>query len=160
MAIPRSEPRPRRIIIDNPAAGADWSITPTHGGLWLVRSVVATLATSAVAGNRTPRLRASDGTNVWFITIPGGVQAPSTTVDYGAFPGSPASSPGGLTALYAWPTDGLRLPVGHSLASSTVTIDAGDQWSAIAIEVLEFPSVGPAHPTPGPSTMELTEGTY
>lgn len=136
---PRWQPVRRLVRIPNPAAGAELSIDSDTGELWLVRSIVATLTTDATVANRVPVLLADDGTTEYFRTRSESVQAASLAVVYCGFSGSAGGVVAGASVPLPWPTDGLPLPPGHRLRTSTVAIVAGDQWSAVGLWVDAYP---------------------
>lgn len=119
--------------VTNPAAGADFSFTlPSNRA---ILSIAATLTTSATAGNRTPSVQLKDsGGHVLFTLSSAVVQAASTTDVYQWVPSAvnqAATSP----FMLAFPS-GMVVPSGGTIASVTSGILAGDQWSAIVIELL------------------------
>lgn len=127
---------PRRILIQQPSAGADW--TYKHGGpSWLViRSVTWQLVTAVTVATRASRLQLKFGTDLVAQYAPGATQAASLTVVYtasdcGLSSGDPATIMVGLNSQ-------LILADNMSLASNTTSIQAGDQYSAIAIYGEEF----------------------
>lgn len=133
-------PRYRTVAIPNPAAGAELVIGMTGIGSWLILSVAFDLTTSAVAGNRLVDFLASDGTTSWFRAQAAAVQAASLPVHYSAFAGSSGAPAAGNTITLSFPGDGLFLEAGSTLRTSTQNIDAGDQYSAIGLRVIEFPT--------------------
>lgn len=146
----RWRPSPRRQLVTQPAAGASWTQLNDSGGLWLVRGLVFVLATSAVVATRVPEVRAAAGTDVWFATPALTGQGASLTTRFSAFPGSPAAGTIGFTSTLPWPTDGLMLPPGHILSVVTTAIDAGDQYSAIFLDLVEYPETLPDNVAPSP----------
>jgi hypothetical protein len=148
---------PRVIKIANPAAGGEIVVTPTGRGAWKILSMLLTLTTSAVVANRAVRLEATDTSQPYFRTDADAVQAASLTGLYSAFAGASGAVGASGVAGIAWPTDGLLLPQGHSLATITTAIDVGDQYSAIGLLVIELADIdqkyaheyGPASPSEG-----------
>lgn len=143
MARPRVDIVYRPVPIAAPAAGAEFSVTPQNCAGWLIRHIKYLLTTSAVAGNRVPMLTVDDGTNIYARFVPAAAQAASLAVTYGANPGNSRGSATGTGTAVDWPTDGLWLPQGHVLRSATDARDGGDQFSAIALVAVEFPSSQP-----------------
>jgi hypothetical protein len=158
MPIPRDEPRTRVITVPNPAAGAEFTITPDDGGLWLVLGIVAQLVTSGVAGTRAVALRVDDQSATYMIAPAGTTQITGLTRLYSAFPGVGAAAANGSIIGIPWPSHGLILRGGHRIRSVTEVIDVGDQWSAIAAQVVSYPRRGPGHPSPATSFYEESEG--
>lgn len=127
----------KTVLVSNPAAGADWSVTVPAGEFWHIQSLTATLATSAVVGNRAPRLEISDGVNRIDEIQPSTVQAASIAAQrWGMSPGgaTPANSNGANVGGWGGPQPFLLSP-GYILSTSTVNLDVGDQWSQIALDV-------------------------
>ena len=127
---------PKRILVVQPAAGADWLYK--HGGpSWLVvRSVCWQLLTSAAVATRASRLQLKFGTDLVAQYPSSATQAASLTVVYtaadcGLTSGDPA------TAMVAINSQ-LILSDNMSFGSNTANIQAADQYSAIAIFGEEF----------------------
>lgn len=118
----------------NPGAGAEWSLTIPVGHFYTFLSLNAVFVTSAVAGNRSPRLQIMDGggnlVGVWGC---GFTQIASQTLNYTApsvFMGQ--TDPNGTFGSISWPLPALLcLPGGFSVSSLTSGISGADQWSAI-----------------------------
>ena len=119
----------------NPAAGTDWSQGVTNNQRWKVRSLNATLTTSATVANRQPQIILTDTAgDVLFTGVPN-ANIPATTV--AAVTASPVSSPGNLIATditVPLPGDTV-LPATFFIKSLTVGIQVADQWSNIFILV-------------------------
>lgn len=127
---------PRKLLVQQPAAGADW--TYKHGGpSWLlIRSVTWQLVTSAAVANRASRMQVKFGTDLVAQYAPSAVQAASLTVVYtaadcGLSSGDPATIMVGLNSQ-------LFIADNMTLGSNTANIQAADQISAIAIYAEEF----------------------
>jgi hypothetical protein len=121
-----------------PAAGADWSTQVPPGRAWRILSICAQFVTSSTAATRSPELRYSQGAN--------------TFCSLGAAAGTVASQ----TAIYTWAalgtstsalvtrvtvTEGVPniwLLQGTTIGTTTVNLQAGDQWSAIWLYVDEL----------------------
>lgn len=135
----------RRVIqVPSPAAGAEWSVQVPGGERWSIRSLVAQLLTSAVAANRGARLEVSDG-NVRVASYQAAqIQAASTTVRHTLVPGGPVGA-NAQSQASQWPgPDPFILAPTWVLSTSTINLDVGDQWSAIAMHVLVEPVRGDA----------------
>ena len=118
------------VTVPEPAAGADWSYTLPYAAK--VVGVAATLTTSATAGTRLPRLNLA---GMYTDMSASGVAASSSDGLYGW-----RASPGAITGIsihnYGIPDLGV-LPAAAVIASNSgVTLQAGDQWSAVSL-VLE-----------------------
>jgi len=120
--------------VASPAAGSDWSVAVPAGRIWRITSIVAKLVTSATVATRNPYLVVSDGTTNAVRVLPYASQAAS------------------LTGLYSWLTEcsstvvgndqqndipELTLTAGWTIGTLTSGLAAGDQWSDIALFVLE-----------------------
>lgn len=128
--------RRSRIVqgVASPAAGADWSQTVPASHLWQLLTVTATLTTSAVAGNRQARLALGDGTNPFAVLTAPAVQAASLAHVYTWAVGmTPLAL--GLQQLQALPP--IALGNGWTISVSTLALDAGDQWSAIRLGLVD-----------------------
>ncbi len=127
--------RSRRVVKGvTPAAGADWSVIVPGGRAWRVVSIAASLVTSAAAANRAPGLVVSDGSTQFVNAGPSGVQAASLTYAYGWYHSAAGI---GFSTWRTQPIPELFLPAGFVIASSTALMDAGDQWSAPVLWVVE-----------------------
>lgn len=140
MGNPRWTPVPRIIPITAPGAGVEIDIVPTTSGGWLIRTIRATLVTSAAVATRTPTLSADDTISEWYRAAPGATQAASLTRVYSGFHSSAGAASAGPVIAWGIPADGLWLPQGHHLRTITDLIDVGDQWSNVVISVIEFPT--------------------
>lgn len=122
-----------------PAAGADWSLTVPAGHQYRIRSVHWVLATSAAVANRVADLVIGDGHGTFAQPCAFAAQAASLTQHYTFFPESGGDNSGnGQTA--GMPT--VTLEPGWTIGSSTQAIDAGDQFSGIAVYVEDTMVIG------------------
>lgn len=144
-------PRYRVVPLPNPAAGAEIVVPMTGVGSWLILSVVFDLVTSVAAGNRLVSLTMDDGTNIYQRLMGQAAQAASLTNHYSAFIGSTGATAGGNVIPVDFPDTGAYLQAGSFLRTNTQSRDAGDQFSGLVLQVIEFPT-GPdylALPMPG-----------
>lgn len=123
-----------------PAAGADWTLTPTGLGAWRILSLTAILTASGAVANRSVVLVADDQTTTFFRLPALAAQTAGQVVHYDAFDGSSVSNSLTGDQLLDWPNGGLVLRQGYRLRSITTGIDVADQWSAIAAMIEELPS--------------------
>lgn len=137
---PRRTPLWRVVQVNPPAAGAEFSITPTNAAGWLVQTIRFLFATSAVVATRVPSLLFTDGTTRWGGVIPANGQTQSTTFAYMGVSGTSRGSLAGSHIAMDFPVGGVWLPQGHSITSFTDNRDVGDQFSAIACSVIEYPA--------------------
>lgn len=138
-----------------PAAGADWTYSCPGQGLQRIVALRALFTASAAVANRLPSLVLSDGTDDYAASTVGtaitaGLASPVTTWP-GASSFGPAAGPLGIPA----PTDGWLLLPGWSIRTVTAAIDVADQWSAIFLWVVEYPT-GPVSRTT-PDVYAFTE---
>lgn len=126
----------KTVLVANPAAGADWTVTVPAGEFWDVQSLTATLTTSAVVGNRAPRLEVSDGVNRINEIQPSTIEAASLAVRWGMSGGGSTGSNSNGAGIGGWsgPSPFLLNP-GYIISTSTVNLDVADQWSQIALDV-------------------------
>lgn len=127
---------PRVILVNQPAAGAEWKYVHSGPSWFVPTCIVAQLVTSATVANRAPRLTVTFRSVMCAQFAPSAVVAASLTVIVSA------SDSGGATADATTVTvelaDNLIIADGMTLASSTVNLQVGDQYSAIAILCEEF----------------------
>lgn len=128
------------VPIPQPAAGADWTLTPTGLGAWRILSLSGLLTTSAAVANRAVAITADDQTATYFRSPAASVQAASLGIHYSAFDGGSGSLTIGVDQVVNWPEGGVVLYPGHRLRSVTTLIDVADQWSQLAALVEEFPT--------------------
>lgn len=128
----------RTITAPNPAAGADFTVTVPPGSSWIVQSVRAQLVTSAAVANRAVTLRIGDGVSELRRIANVNVQAASLTWVYGWLPGYGFVPASGIVQNYDLGETPPILNAGATIATSTGAIDVGDQWSGIALSVIEY----------------------
>lgn len=127
----------RSVQVSNPAAGSDWNVTVPTGARWQVQSVTEVFTASATVANRGLQLVADDGANILAIGEDQGSITAGQTGTFSFFLG--ANSIGGLAfnmASVAWVSPVLQQ--GFRVRSNTVGLQAGDQYSAIFLLVLEW----------------------
>jgi len=120
--------------VANPAAGAEWSFTTFNPARTHLLSVRGLLTTSAVAGNRSARIRFSDALgNVIGDFGPARTQAAGRAYTYnGAVNAQGADdTTTAFESYFAIPR--LQLGGAYTVGSITAGIDAGDQWSNIRL---------------------------
>lgn len=127
---------PKVMVIPNPRPGFDWSFSPSGPSWFLLRTAVATMTASAAVVTRTaqliikytgvlcagfgPVINQTAGQQFIY-----NVQSSVTTTTNGQFVPIPIQ-------------ESLILKDGMSIGTSTVNLDAADQWSAIALYLEEF----------------------
>ena len=123
----------------NPATGSDWTYTfPDFGSAYASGNsqlicVTASLATSAVVANRTPRILLQVGAGRVIFSAPLlPAQTASLTFSYSWYPGAPASAATGIVMTAPIPP-GLIPGAGLTLSTVTANIAAGDAWTNIVI---------------------------
>lgn len=121
--------------VASPSVGADFAITCNDGGVWRVRSIVAQLHASAVAGNRFPQLVVDDSTTTSMKYPAGVATAANGTTVYSWNLGYPVMEAAIEGALVVVPITDFVLHQGWRVHPVTVNLDAGDQWSAISITI-------------------------
>jgi hypothetical protein len=122
--------------VNNPAAGADWSITVPVARIWSVIAVTCLLQTDATAANRNVNLQVHDaGTQVYQVN-------PATAVPALTLAGLSWCPAGQLSALAGVYTAALPVPCmvpgGWTIKSNTVGLQAADQFSGINLWVEEW----------------------
>lgn len=128
------------IIVADPAAGANYSVSNTGLGPWRILSLAFQLVTSAVVANRALSLEVDDGTDTFLRLPAGAVQAASLTVRYGAADGLTGATAVGSVTTVALPNGGAFLEQGWRLRTVIDNLDASDQLSKLRLFVEEYPS--------------------
>lgn len=129
--------RPRVVAVPSPSAGSEWSTSVPAGTSWSVRAVIAKLTASAVVANRAPAVTLSDGTTTFARIGVSSVTSANNSTTYSLLHslGYTQTSVGANNADSGWPS--LPLFSGATIASSTAGLDVGDQWSQVALYVIE-----------------------
>jgi hypothetical protein len=125
-------------LVPTPAAGAEWSVVVPNGSVWDVLTARAVLNTSAVVANRNVRVTVSDGTTE-LGRVGAAVAQPASIVGVHSFGLQDApdfAGAGGLT--FNHPLPATRVVGNGVIASLTQNLDVGDQWSGIALQVMEW----------------------
>lgn len=141
--VERRETLLREVVVPDPAAGTEWSVTVPAGALWLPQAVYGIYAATAIAGTRLPSLVFSNGEQVWARVITAAGVAANAT---GRF--SWMRDYGDHFNIAADPTRNQSLPrlllrPGTVLSSSTTAKDVGDQWSGVIISIVEVVEMTP-----------------
>jgi hypothetical protein len=118
-----SGPAAQLVAVNNPAAGAEFSVNPSPSSPFSIVALEYTLTTSATAANRDPGLLIGS----LFVDTDTN-QAASQTQTYGFWPGF-----GNNTGIPTGP-----FPAGTVVASSVGLLQAGDQISAVTL-MIEIP---------------------
>lgn len=123
--------------IQPPDPGTDWTYFCPRWTRQKVLAILATLTTSAVDGDRQVVIHMNGDGPTAFQLAASGTQAASLVTPYniGPVPVYAGSSALGFTIPLP---DGLVLDYQCSIGSTTGNIDAGDQWSSVAILALEW----------------------
>jgi hypothetical protein len=121
-----------------PGAGADPSITVPTRALWLLQSVKTHLLTDGVAGNRQVGLQilGGGGANI-FTGNAAAAQAASLGYDYSFAPGLALDAHTPIEQTAPLPA-GLLLQPGSLISFVCLGIDAGDQFAAVSVQVVEW----------------------
>lgn len=129
--------QPRNIAVANPAPGADWQQAVPLNARWKVRSLTATLATSAAVANRLPGLALFTAGNPIYNSYADKVQPASQLCQYGASAITQYLSPSPLVGSMCLPPESVQR-AGDLIESGTLNLQAGDQWQGIFIAVEEW----------------------
>ena len=125
----------------NPALGADIVFAGSVVGRARVQTFMAKLVTSAAAGNRFPQFifaESSSGATLYQVQDPQAVPA-STTITYSLAPGGTNVRGGGAPIFETLPVPApLYCKGAANISTLTQGIQAGDQWSAIAVSLEEW----------------------
>lgn len=122
----------------DPAANTEFSVAVPGSEVWEVISLTATLVTDANAANRRVRLIVDDGTTTVAELVASADHTAGLTVQYTFARGV---SDGGAVAVGALQVGlpPLILLPGYRLRSSTLNIQATDNWGAPALLVKAVP---------------------
>lgn len=142
----------RVVTIANPAAGAEFTLRTPGESIWRVLSVRFRFTTDATVAGREVALIADDGTNAYWQTAVDGGQAASLGTDYATNQAFNVTGGANVFRPLNYPPEGLWLGPGNRLRTSTLNIQAGDQFSAIVAQVQEF------HSGPGAIIVPLVPG--
>lgn len=125
-----------------PAAGAAFTLTVPGGEVWRVIAAQATLVTSAVVANRTPRFAVldNDSNEVFRSITASSVSAGNTNTTQWAtgFGNAISGAQGGQTA----PLPDLFLDAGTQIQLTAGALDAGDQIQNVSL-IIERLTTGP-----------------
>lgn len=121
----------------NPAAGADWSLSPGSFEMWEVVSLVATLTTSATAGNRNIQIQMFNSANQTFASVANAAVPPSTVATFCASQINQTSTLITTTVFAVLPPRHLLFNI-DKIQTVTQNLAAGDQWSNITLLVREW----------------------
>ena len=124
------------ITVGNPAAGSQYAITVPAGVNWLVRALHFQLVTSAVVANRFVTLVLQDNLGNTFAQLPGFAATASLTSQITFGNALPFNAQNNVNES-GLPTE-LRMPGGWQIKTATANMDAGDQFSGMAIELEIF----------------------
>lgn len=127
-----------------PAVGHDFTITVPSPQFWMPVALTATLVTSSASDSRIPDLTISDGTTVVARTANAQSLDPSMTGIYSWVRGWPLVGSDPDSAVVTSPFPQIILPTGWKVALATEALDTGDQWSAIAMTVVQLTGGQPA----------------
>lgn len=128
----------KTVAVANPAAGADWSVQVPAGVTWEVQAVYGQLATSAVVANRFPVLVITDAASNPLVNANPGGGGQTATQTHKYTWAIDAASNQNTSANPSTPIPDVVLPAGATIASSTLNLDAADQWSAVSLYVVEY----------------------
>lgn len=131
---------PASIIVPNPAAGANWTYTVPAGEVWLLQAWRGQLTTDANVATRSINWRVERPAtleDLMLFTASVGQAAVSTVVYQGTkgIGELPAVRNGGLQMMFP---DGLYVEGGVVISVVTQNIQAGDQWSAIHLDIVRY----------------------
>jgi len=128
----------------DPAAGVEVSEQVPGGRWWQLLSMRVSLVTDANVANRLVGLTFDDGTTTYLEMIHTTAQAASVTRSHSWGPGlgfQVGSASGYFSPL---PTPPLILGPGHRIRTVTVGLQAGDNYAAPALYVVDYPSLDDA----------------
>lgn len=125
------------VQVGNPAAGADWIFTAPATSRMRIASFNAVFTASAAVANRTVSIVIDDGVNtVWTDDLSAAITA-SQVINM-SLTTLPVLTGSIVTTLHATLPPGLIMPGSFRMRTVTNSIQAGDQWSAIWLNVEEW----------------------
>lgn len=128
----------RVLDLPNPGPGVEWALPVPSQGAVRIRSILATLTTSATVANRVPGLVLKDPDRVAFASS-ANVAVPATTVQtVVAMPGTGSGGLVGPGGVLLMPLLDMIVPVGWTLSSNTGNIIGGDTYTNVRLVVEEF----------------------
>lgn len=123
--------------IANPPIGQEFTIHVPLNARWNPLSVAATLITSGAAGNRNAGIRITQGTNDNLYIGSNLPSGPGTALRFYWMPGIQPYTDGSGHVFLPLPTF-TRIISNFEIASTTLALQAGDQWSNIQFSVEEW----------------------
>jgi len=127
----------RSITGTNPAAGSEISETVPTGALWWPIALIATLVTSATVADRYASLILDDGTTTYVQMGYGTAHQASNSITYLWAVHTRREAVSNAPKLIPLP-DGIFMPAGHRLRTSTFGWQTGDDWGAPQLLVEEW----------------------
>lgn len=128
--------RRRTVLVAAPAAGVDWSVPVPVAEAWLVYGMRATLTTAAAVATREVALQVAMAGVVRATYKSSRQQTAGLVADYGLVPGGPAGLDATLATGAVGVPDDFILEPGSVLQVATAALQAADQWSNIALDVV------------------------
>lgn len=127
----------RIIAGTNPAAGVEVSETVPTNARWRLVAFLATLVTDATAATRTAQLLIDDGVTTFLLILPTTTQIASLTRQYNGKAVGLDPQPIGTQLTWGLPPD-IYIPAGGRIRTSTINLQAGDNWTAPQYMVEEW----------------------
>lgn len=115
-----------------PAAGTDWSYTPSAGVRQRVQSMQSTLVTSATVANRVVVVSVTQNGFLIYQAASATAQVASTTVSYVFAAGVPQTTAQGGVVIIPLPP-GLIINSSTTISTATQALQVGDQWGTLQI---------------------------
>lgn len=122
---------------NDPAAGAEISVTVPTGARWRLVGLLATLVTDATVANRTVNLVIDDGANAVFRAAAQTAQTASLTVIYSFGASLPSQATAGGVSINPL-AEALPLAAGYRIRTVTTNIAGGDNWGAPQLLIEEW----------------------
>lgn len=156
----RDHPRRRVVVIANPAAQGEITITVPGQEIWVVESLAFRLVADATVATRVTSLAVDDGGVEFLRSITGFSHTAGLTMEYCAFRGSGTFGSSDGKTVMPWPSGDVGLSPGMRIKTVTSNLQVGDQFSRIRLLVMAYPTGPRVTVTPGVNAVvEPRDGT-
>lgn len=132
------EAYPRVVTGNDPGAGSEATVRVPSGVWWELISFRVPFVTSAVAGNRHVRLAFTDGNTEFARIATATAQGATLTFVYDFLAGIGRDNSDAQDCINTSMMSGVQLCPGWTVGTNTNTMDAGDNYGAPVLYVIEY----------------------